>query len=119
MPENTGSGVFLVEQELLVGTIRNYLYRGPNCFANSPVFSSLLDGTTMKGIFGLLTYNVTYINILFVVLFVLSCRKYFGEKIAIYFAWLGFYTVMLIPASIAGVGVFIYGGLTVFSNEPR
>lgn len=36
-------------------------------------------------------------------------RAYFGEKIAIYFAWLGFYMQMLIPASIIGLIVFIYG----------
>ncbi|XP_078330446.1 anoctamin-1-like isoform X5 [Crassostrea virginica] len=36
-------------------------------------------------------------------------RGYFGEKIAIYFAWLGFYMLMLIPASIIGLIVFIYG----------
>ncbi|KAK3096553.1 hypothetical protein FSP39_001223 [Pinctada imbricata] len=36
-------------------------------------------------------------------------RKYFGEKIAIYFTWLGFYTQMLIPASIVGLVVFFYG----------
>ncbi|XP_062591688.1 anoctamin-1-like isoform X2 [Saccostrea cucullata] len=36
-------------------------------------------------------------------------RGYFGEKIAIYFAWLGFYTQMLIPASLIGLIVFIYG----------
>ncbi len=46
-----------------------------------------------------------------------SHRKYFGEKIAIYFAWLGFYTFMLIPASILGVGAFAYGLATMFSNE--
>ena len=40
-------------------------------------------------------------------------RKYFGEKIAIYFAWLGLYTAMLIPASLVGTGVFIYGLMTL------
>jgi len=41
------------------------------------------------------------------------CRKYFGEKIAIYFAWLGLYTTMLIPASIFGVAAFLYGLITM------
>ncbi|XP_077091319.1 anoctamin-6 [Siphateles boraxobius] len=36
-------------------------------------------------------------------------RKYFGEKIGIYFAWLGFYTVMLSLAAAVGLGCFIYG----------
>ncbi|XP_018108013.1 anoctamin-6 isoform X2 [Xenopus laevis] len=36
-------------------------------------------------------------------------RKYYGEKIGIYFAWLGFYTRMLIVAAIVGVGCFLYG----------
>ncbi|XP_076076765.1 anoctamin-1-like isoform X4 [Mytilus galloprovincialis] len=36
-------------------------------------------------------------------------RNYFGAKIGIYFTWLGFYTMMLIPASIVGLVVFIYG----------
>ena len=40
---------------------------------------------------------------------VVVCRKYFGEKIAIYFAWLGVYTTLLVPASIAGLIAFIYG----------
>ncbi|KAM9029389.1 anoctamin-6 [Ara ararauna] len=39
-------------------------------------------------------------------------RKYYGEKIGIYFAWLGFYTNMLIVAAIVGVGCFLYGCLT-------
>ncbi|XP_008588678.1 PREDICTED: anoctamin-3-like [Galeopterus variegatus] len=34
---------------------------------------------------------------------------YFGEKIGLYFAWLGWYTGMLIPAAIVGLCVFLYG----------
>lgn len=45
-------------------------------------------------------------------------RRYFGEKIGIYFTWLGFYTTMLIPASLVGFIVFIYGCATVLSNTP-
>jgi len=36
-------------------------------------------------------------------------RVYYGEKIGLYFAWLSHYTCFLIPASIAGLLVFIYG----------
>ncbi|XP_051974367.1 anoctamin-6-like [Xyrauchen texanus] len=39
-------------------------------------------------------------------------RKYYGEKIGIYFAWLGFYTVMLTLAAMVGLGCFIYGYIT-------
>ncbi|KAF7659694.1 hypothetical protein LDENG_00294910 [Lucifuga dentata] len=45
-------------------------------------------------------------------------RKYFGEKIGLYFAWLGLYTQMLIPASMVGVIVFLYGCATVDDNIP-
>ncbi|KAL2089081.1 hypothetical protein ACEWY4_015980 [Coilia grayii] len=45
-------------------------------------------------------------------------RKYFGEKVALYFAWLGVYTQMLIPAAIVGVIVFLYGCATVDDNIP-
>lgn len=45
-------------------------------------------------------------------------RKYFGEKIGLYFAWLGVYTQMLIPASVVGVIVFLYGCATVDENIP-
>lgn len=46
-------------------------------------------------------------------------RKYFGEKIGLYFAWLGVYTQLLIPASIVGIIVFGYGVATVDTNIPR
>ncbi|XP_071358188.1 anoctamin-2b isoform X2 [Trachinotus anak] len=45
-------------------------------------------------------------------------RKYFGEKIGLYFAWLGVYTQLLIPASIVGIIVFGYGVATVNTNIP-
>ncbi|KAJ8416181.1 hypothetical protein AAFF_G00382030 [Aldrovandia affinis] len=45
-------------------------------------------------------------------------RKYFGEKIGLYFAWLGVYTQMLIPASLVGIIVFLYGCATVNDDIP-
>ncbi|XP_035907417.1 anoctamin-4 isoform X3 [Anopheles stephensi] len=44
-------------------------------------------------------------------------KEYFGVKIAMYFAWLGFYTHMLIPASIVGLICFFYGLLTYPANR--
>uniref|UniRef100_A0A3Q3N5L0 Anoctamin n=1 Tax=Mastacembelus armatus TaxID=205130 RepID=A0A3Q3N5L0_9TELE len=45
-------------------------------------------------------------------------RKYFGEKVGLYFAWLGVYTQLLIPASIVGIIVFGYGVATVDADIP-
>ncbi|XP_063164450.1 anoctamin-2 isoform X2 [Candoia aspera] len=45
-------------------------------------------------------------------------RKYFGEKIGMYFAWLGLYTEFLIPSSIVGIIVFLYGCLTIEEDIP-
>ncbi|XP_038154359.1 anoctamin-6 [Cyprinodon tularosa] len=36
-------------------------------------------------------------------------RRYYGEKIGIYYAWLGFYTMMLAIAAVVGLCCFIYG----------
>ncbi|XP_060051621.1 anoctamin-4 isoform X2 [Erinaceus europaeus] len=40
-------------------------------------------------------------------------RRYFGEKIGLYFAWLGWYTGMLFPAAFIGLFVFLYGVITL------
>lgn len=45
-------------------------------------------------------------------------RRYFGTKIALYFAWLGFYTAMLIPASAVGVMCFMFGSFTLEKDIP-
>ncbi|XP_033214628.1 anoctamin-5-like [Belonocnema kinseyi] len=44
-------------------------------------------------------------------------QEYFGTNFAMYFAWLGFYTYMLIPASIAGLLCFFYGVFSLTSNQ--
>ncbi|XP_005300362.1 anoctamin-5 isoform X2 [Trachemys scripta elegans] len=43
-------------------------------------------------------------------------RKYYGEKIGIYFAWLGFYTEMLFFAAVVGLICFLYGLFTMDEN---
>ncbi|XP_045542104.1 anoctamin-1 isoform X5 [Papilio machaon] len=45
-------------------------------------------------------------------------KDYFGVKIGLYFAWLGFYTHMLIPASIVGLICVIYSASTLSSYKP-
>lgn len=45
-------------------------------------------------------------------------RTYFGEKIAIYFAWLGYYTSALFPAAAIGLAVFIFGLATFMDDKP-
>lgn len=45
------------------------------------------------------------------------CRCYFGEKVALYYLWLGWYTKLLVPAAALGVVVFLYG-LAFFNTNP-
>ncbi|XP_078409663.1 anoctamin-1-like isoform X2 [Cetorhinus maximus] len=45
-------------------------------------------------------------------------RKYFGEKIGLYFAWLGLYTQLLMSASLVGIIVFFYGCVTIGNDTP-
>jgi len=45
-------------------------------------------------------------------------RYYLGDKVGIYFAWLGFYTQMLSYASFVGFIIMIYGVATLFSYPP-
>ena len=47
-----------------------------------------------------------------------AIRDYFGVKIGLYFAWLGFYTAMLILPSVAGLICFVYGWATLGTNVP-
>lgn len=58
-------------------------------------------------------------HVLFLLVFFHFFRKYFGEKIGLYFAWLGLYTEFLIPSSIVGIIVFLYGCITIESDIPR
>ncbi|KFU92500.1 Anoctamin-9, partial [Chaetura pelagica] len=44
-------------------------------------------------------------------------RCYFGEKVALYFAWLGWYTYLLGFAAVAGLVVFVAGITTFHSSQ--
>ncbi|XP_008107051.2 anoctamin-9 isoform X1 [Anolis carolinensis] len=44
-------------------------------------------------------------------------RTYFGEKIALYFAWLGWYTRILVIAAVPGIALFIYGFVSFSSSQ--
>ncbi|XP_027001436.2 anoctamin-7 [Tachysurus fulvidraco] len=45
-------------------------------------------------------------------------REYFGEKVALYFAWLGFYTGWLLPAAIVGFLVSLFGIWLMVTDIP-
>ncbi|XP_032221069.1 anoctamin-4 isoform X2 [Nematostella vectensis] len=47
-----------------------------------------------------------------------AIKSYFGTEIGLYFAWLGFYTGMLVPLAIAGLVVFIYGIVDATMSPP-
>ncbi|ETN61810.1 hypothetical protein AND_006515 [Anopheles darlingi] len=44
-------------------------------------------------------------------------RKYFGDKIGLYFCWLGFYTKMLYAPAIVGLFCFLYGLASMDSSD--
>ncbi|XP_068457670.1 anoctamin-9-like [Clinocottus analis] len=48
---------------------------------------------------------------------VTDVKNYFGEKVALYYLWLGWYTKLLVPAAALGVVVFLYG-LAFFNTNP-
>lgn len=62
---------------------------------------------------------VVYLYIFSFLCMFVSYRKYYGEKIGIYFAWLGFYTEMLFFAAVMGVICFTYGALSYGNNKSR
>lgn len=45
-------------------------------------------------------------------------KEYFGVKIALYFAWLGYYTNILLAPAIVGVLCFLYSLSTMYSYKP-
>lgn len=47
-----------------------------------------------------------------------AIKDYFGTEIGLYFSWLGFYTVMLIPAALFGLIVFLYGIINARDFQP-
>ncbi|KAJ4947857.1 hypothetical protein JOQ06_009888, partial [Pogonophryne albipinna] len=48
---------------------------------------------------------------------IVGALNYFGEKVALYYLWLGWYTKLLVPAAALGVVVFLYG-LAFFNSNP-
>ncbi|XP_010220249.1 PREDICTED: anoctamin-9 [Tinamus guttatus] len=46
-----------------------------------------------------------------------NIRSYFGEKIALYFAWLGWYTCLLGIASVVGTLIFVFGITALSSSQ--
>ena len=47
-----------------------------------------------------------------------AIKDYFGTEIGLYFSWLGFYTIMLIPAALFGLAVFLYGIINARNFQP-
>ena len=47
-----------------------------------------------------------------------AIKEYFGHEIGLYFAWLGFYTAMLVPLAIVALIVFLYGIISTGSYVP-
>ncbi|XP_049511359.1 anoctamin-4-like [Dermacentor silvarum] len=45
-------------------------------------------------------------------------RRYFGEKVGLYFAWVGFYTTMLILPAFVGIFTSLYGIAYMLTNKP-
>ncbi|XP_077492783.1 anoctamin-4-like isoform X2 [Amblyomma americanum] len=45
-------------------------------------------------------------------------RRYFGEKVGLYFAWIGFYTTMLILPAFVGIFTSLYGLAYMLTNKP-
>ncbi|XP_075996891.1 anoctamin-9 isoform X2 [Genypterus blacodes] len=46
-----------------------------------------------------------------------AVRNYFGEKVALYYLWLGWYTYLLLPPALIGIIIFLYG-LAFFNSSP-
>ncbi|KAK8764116.1 hypothetical protein V5799_033273 [Amblyomma americanum] len=47
-----------------------------------------------------------------------EAMRYFGEKVGLYFAWIGFYTTMLILPAFVGIFTSLYGLAYMLTNKP-
>lgn len=61
----------------------------------------------------LLVYASIVLHVVCTVCLCCCYRRYFGEKVGIYFTWIGFYTTWLLPVSLLGIVIFLYGLSTI------
>uniref|UniRef100_A0A3Q1HXK2 Anoctamin n=1 Tax=Anabas testudineus TaxID=64144 RepID=A0A3Q1HXK2_ANATE len=78
------------------------------CFLLSENLNALLEKNVFETVLFLITF--CFLNDT-------SVQCYFGEKVALYYLWLGWYTQLLVPAAVLGVVVFLYG-LAFFNTSP-
>ncbi|KAH8873920.1 Anoctamin-7 [Schistosoma japonicum] len=85
----------------------------PNCYGPS---GNALQSTEFNNRILLQRYWASY-KMLFKCQPISYIRHYFGEAVAFYFAWLGFYTAWLLPIAILGIIVFLFGLLDLKSDS--
>lgn len=61
-------------------------------------------------------YYIRLVGTFWLTAYIIS-RRYFGEKVGIYFTWIGFYTSWLLPVSLLGIVIFLYGLSTIPSSS--
>lgn len=101
------------DQPCLAGMHLMHLCGFSNSFPVSPVDPSGEGGYVYSS-------RALFISCIILQVFpIILYRHYFGEKVGIYFTWVGFYTAWLLPASIVGMIVMFYGFSTIpLSRNP-
>lgn len=97
----------------------NFLFAIPEYISpvqrNIPSPSEATDWINEKDI--LCSSERAFVSLWLLLFFLSSVRNYFGEKVALYYLWLGWYTYLLIPPAVIGAIVFLYG-LAFFNSSP-